>query len=116
VDLIDRARELRKHLTPAERIVWRWLRDRYLDGYKFRRQHPMGRYILDFYCIELRLCIELDGRFHNTDEGAARDEARSQELSTRGVTVIRFWNDDVREQPDGCWAKIVETVENLRKK
>jgi very-short-patch-repair endonuclease len=104
---------LRKQWTPAERKVWYWLRRRYLDGHKFRRQHPVGRYILDFYCAELKLCIELDGYAHNTDPGAIRDAVRTDELSKHGITVLRFWNDDVRKYPDQCWEKIVEAVEAL---
>jgi very-short-patch-repair endonuclease len=113
MNLTSHARALRADSTPAEREVWRWLRNRYLHGYKFRRQHPVGRFILDFYCPQLKLSIELDGRRHNTEAGAARDEARSRELARLGVTVLRFWNDDVRQQPTACWYVIVETVEKL---
>ena len=113
MSLTELARTLRKCATPTEKTMWHWLRHRYLVGYKFRRQHPMGRYILDFYCTELKLCIELDGRTHNTDHGAIHDEERTRRLSEMGVTVLRFWNDDVRKQPAGCWEAIVEVVEKL---
>jgi len=113
-DLVPLARELRKCSTKAERIVWHWLRNRYLGGIKFRRQHPIGPYILDFYCAELRLCIELDGGMHNTTVGALRDEIRTRQLTEHGITVLRLWNDYVRGQPDGAWELIVATVERLR--
>ena len=93
--------------------MWHWLRHRYL-GYKFRRQHPIGRFILDFYCPELKLCIELDGRAHNTDAGAIRDDERSRHLEKLGITVLRFWNDDVRKHPDQCWDRVVHTIERIR--
>jgi very-short-patch-repair endonuclease len=92
------AKILRKQATPAESKVWRWLRDRRYGGLKFRRQHPVGGFVLDFYCAELRLGIELDGRGHETSE--ARDRARSRVLESNGIHVVRMKNETVMRDPD----------------
>src|SRR5687768_13771758 len=103
--LKERARDLRKTSTACERKIWYWLRHRYVDGYKFRRQHPTDDdYILDFYCAELKLCIELDGPVHDTAEQAEYDAARTRTLMAKNIRVVRIRNEYVREQPDGAWA------------
>ena len=99
-ELIERSRELRHESTPAEQILWRYLRGRRMKGLKFRRQHPVGRFILDFYCEDLKLAIEVDGGGHNEAEQEAYDLARTQALNDLGIQVIRFWNDDVLERTD----------------
>jgi very-short-patch-repair endonuclease len=76
MDLIAKARVLRKNMTPAESILWDHLRRKALEGYRFRRQHPAGRFILDFYCHPLRLAIELDGSVHHLPEQAEYDADR----------------------------------------
>jgi len=94
-ELLHHARELRGHMTDAELLMWRLLRGRRFCGLKFRRQHPVGNYILDFYCREVSLAIELDGGGHN-DEGAREyDEERTRFLNEAGIRVLRFWNHDV---------------------
>ena len=112
--LTERARELRRTSTPAERKLWYWLRHRYLGGHKFRRQHPIDDYVLDFYCAELRLCIEVDGETHDTETAILYDARRTRFLAARGVTVLRLRNEHVDEQPDGAWDLIVDAVERLR--
>ena len=87
-----RARRLRREQTDAERTLWQGLRGRRLGGLKFRRQHPVGPYILDFYCAERRLAVELDGGQHNEAENRRRDEARTAFLEDRGVAVLRYSN------------------------
>lgn len=87
------ARTLRRAMTPAERQLWAILRRSHPR--KFRRQHPLYRFILDFYCPAARLCIELDGSVHDAPGQAAQDEARTEELSARGIRVLRFRNDEV---------------------
>ncbi len=87
-----RARRLRQDATDAERALWRGLRGRRLDGLKFRRQHVVGRYVLDFYCHECRLAVELDGGQHNEPEQRRRDAARTAFLESRGVAVLRYSN------------------------
>jgi len=89
----EAARALRQPLTPAEHVLWQALRDRKLAGLKFRRQHAVGPFILDFYCPSHKLVIELDGGIHHRQVGY--DEARSAHLSTYGCHVIRFHNEKV---------------------
>jgi very-short-patch-repair endonuclease len=105
---IQRARSLRKRATPSEKIVWLWLRHRYLADVKFRRQHPFGPYVLDFYSPALRLCIELDGRVHELKHSS--DATRDAFLDRCGVRVLRLPNDFIRDQPDGAWEAIVAAV------
>jgi very-short-patch-repair endonuclease len=80
--------------------LWRHLRNRNFAGYKFRRQHPLGCYVIDFYCPVAKLAIELDGGGHNYRPGQIRDLRRSNVLADRGVTVLRFWNHQVRYELD----------------
>ncbi len=89
----QKARVLRNSPTEAERALWRHLRLRQMEGHKFRRQQALGRYIVDFVCLEKRLIVELDGGQHA--EQAAADAARTAWLKTQGFRMIRFWNQDV---------------------
>ncbi len=88
----DFARELRKKSTEAEKRLWRLLRDRRFADFKFRRQYPCGIYFLDFFCVEAKLEVELDGGGHGFPDQRARDEVRNQFLASRGIKVLRFWN------------------------
>jgi very-short-patch-repair endonuclease len=88
----DRARELRRRMTEPERVLWLMLRND-LMGLHFRRQHPVGPYILDFYCAAAKLCIEIDGPAHDGEE--ARDKRRTAFLAGEGITVLRFSVEDV---------------------
>src|SRR5216683_2743677 len=97
---MTRARSLRKRATEAERILWRHLRNRNFAGYKFRRQHPVDGYILDFYCPATKVAVELDGDGHNYRAGQIRDRMRSELLARRGIAVLRFWNRRVRQELD----------------
>jgi very-short-patch-repair endonuclease len=96
----SRARYLRRTMPEAQRRLWRLLRDRRLAGYKFRREHPMGPYLLDFYCAEAKLAVELDGGQHGYPQRQQRDLAKESYLASRGVLVKRFWNWQVRQQPE----------------
>ena len=87
------ARKLRKAQTDAEALLWRHLRNRQLGGHKFRRQHPIGRYVVEFVCAESLLIVELDGG-HHVDR-AQYDDARTSWLMTQGYSVARYWDDDV---------------------
>ncbi|MEZ4553756.1 MAG: endonuclease domain-containing protein [Dehalococcoidia bacterium] len=89
------ARQLRRPLTPTERLLWEHLRDRRLDGLKFRRQHPVGPFVLDFYCVELRLAIEVDGGVHSTEEQAHHDADRQAVLEEAGIRFIRIPAADI---------------------
>ena len=87
------AKELRVNSTDAERLLWKYLRQRQLEGLKFRRQQPIDNYIVDFACLEKRLVIELDGGQHATEKD--KDNERDSHLIRNGFRVLRFWNNDV---------------------
>ena len=91
-DMRARAHRLRRDATDAERALWRRLRAKQLDGLKFRRQHVIGRFIVDFYCHECRLAVELDGGQHGEAGQRRRDDARTAFLESRGVAVLRYSN------------------------
>ncbi|MDB6023986.1 MAG: putative endonuclease [Verrucomicrobiales bacterium] len=93
---IERARQLRADDTWAEKLMWRWLRDRRFSGYKFRRQHPVGIYYLDFFCKEAELNIELDGRQHGFPDQQKHDGEREKFLQSNGIKTLRFWNSHLR--------------------
>ena len=92
----NRARDLRKESTPAEQHLWYWLRDRRLNGYKFRRQYIAGIYIIDFVCLEKKVVVELDGSQHA--ENISYDENRTSYLKERGFYVLRYWNNEVLDR------------------
>jgi very-short-patch-repair endonuclease len=87
-------------MPEAQRRLWRLLRDRRFAGYKFRREHPMGPYTLDFYCAEASVSVEVDGRQHGAPEQQARDREKENYLLERGIITKRFWNWQVRQQPE----------------
>ena len=93
--LYQYGRELRQSSTKAEKILWEYLRNRNLDGLKFRRQHPIDKFIADFYCHQKKLVVELDGAVHDDNMNAQYDEARTYELKGSGIKVIRFRNCEV---------------------
>ncbi len=96
-----RRRELRRNGTAAEKLLWSLLRGRQLRGLKFRRQHPVGCYIVDFYCAESGIGVELDGGQHFTPEGSAADQRRDAYLVRRGVRLLRFSNRELFEEVEG---------------
>ena len=98
--LIPLARNLRKHDTWAEKLLWNWLRDRRFSAYKFRRQQLFGNYILDFFCVEAFLNIELDGSQHGHPEQKQKDVERDAWLEKAGVKVLRFWNARLRREKE----------------
>ncbi|MGV0027791.1 endonuclease domain-containing protein [Phormidesmis priestleyi] len=100
------ARQLRQNLTPAEKTLWQALKDRQLNGFKFRCQHPVGLFIVDFYCPQSRLVIELDGEIH--DRQAGYDAARTEQLDRFGYRVIRFRNQEVMTNLDSVLQQILE--------
>ena len=105
------ARNLRKNQTDAEKALWRQLRARQLQGYKFRRQHPVGRDITDFCCLDAKLIIELDGGQHADQQ--AQDEQRTTALKIEGFTVLRFWNNEIFENLDGVLEVIAKRLTTL---
>jgi very-short-patch-repair endonuclease len=108
-----RARQLRRNSTHVEMKLWQRLRNKQL-GADFRRQHPAGPFVLDFYCPALRLAIELDGGQHGNTEAAQRDSKRKQWLADRNVVEIRFWNSDVVENLPGVLELIALKVSELQ--
>jgi len=105
------ARELRQPQTLAEATLWRHLRNRNLK-YKFRRQHPIDFFIIDFYCAEAKLLIEIDGESHLEKEQQEYDQARTEYLEALEYKVIRFTNNDVRYNIHAVATTIMEEVEN----
>ena len=103
-------KEFRQHLrreeTPTECMLWKRLRSKQLDGFRFRQQHGFGPYVLDFYCPKLRLCIELDGSVHDSDEQQQRDAERTMFLNQNRIKVIRFKNEEVEEDIE----KVLSTI------
>ena len=102
------ARNLRLAQTEAEKRLWYRIRNRQLDGCKFRRQAPIGRYIVDFACFERNLIIELDGGQHASP--APSDRTRSDWLVSQGFSILRFWNNDVMENMEGVLQRIIEAL------
>ncbi len=102
------ARALRKNPTESERALWKHLRLRQLGGWKFRRQHPLGPYIVDFVCLEKRLVIELDGGQHS--EQTLYDTERTAWLETQGFQVLRFWNNQVLQETEVVKEVILEAL------
>ncbi|WLT40533.1 endonuclease domain-containing protein (plasmid) [Synechocystis sp. B12] len=112
-ELLERAKELRKNQTPSEQILWECLRDRRLGGAKFRRQHNIGSYIVDFYCHDARLVVEVDGPIH--DRQQERDENRDRWLMQQGLQVVRFKNEEVQESLDQVLNRILDYLNPAQK-
>src|SRR5687768_16396818 len=107
------ARRLRRDSTDVEMRLWQKLRSRKL-GADFRRQHPAGSFVLDFYCPTLRLAIELDGGQHANARHEAKDKQRDDWLNERGVTMLRFWNSDITENLGGVLEVVALKVAELQ--
>jgi very-short-patch-repair endonuclease len=110
--LADKARTLRNDPTAAERVLWFHLRRGQMAGAKFRRQQPIGPFIVDFYCSALRVVVELDGSSHDNKE--PYDLARQQYLESKGLTVLRFTNSDIRENVVGVAEQILGVCRDLK--
>ncbi len=108
-ELRQRAKELRKRMTPAERTLWSRLRGHQLGGLKIRRQHPLGRFIADFYCTDARLVLEVDGGIH--DRLVERDAARTEYLEQRGFEVMRIRNEEIEQNIEKVLAEILAVCE-----
>jgi very-short-patch-repair endonuclease len=103
---------LRNNATDAERKLWEMLKGKQLLGYKFRRQQGIEQYILDFYCPQEKLAIGIDGATHSTPQQKASDRQRTERIQSHGITVLRFNNTDIFENPDGVLTAIIETLKN----
>ncbi|HYD26723.1 endonuclease domain-containing protein [Brevundimonas sp.] len=104
--IYQRATRMRRRMTPPEARLWRCLKGHSLDGLKFRRQHSIGIYILDFYCASAKLAVEVDGAVHSTPEQMAHDRRRTIWLETRGIAVLRYRALAIRDNLDGVLAGI----------
>lgn len=107
IGIITKARRLRREDTKVEKILWKELRGNKL-GVKWRRQHPIDMYILDFYSPQINLCIELDGSVHNIKETKEYDSIREKYLKNRNIRILRFWNREVEKDLGGVLEKIRE--------
>ncbi len=103
----DRARTLRKSQTDAEKLLWKHLRAKQMEGFKFRRQHPVGNYVVDFACLEKSLVIEVDGGQH---ADSMKDDKRNAWLTSEGFKVLRFWNNELLTNMKGVLEVIRENI------
>lgn len=110
----EKRRTLRQNATKAEQIIWQSLRSRQVENCKFRRQYSVDYYVLDFYCPNLKLAIELDGESHNSDGAIAADQARQAAIAALGIQFLRFPNQEVYAHLDAVLERIAETVRQLR--
>lgn len=106
----EKRRNLRKNLTNAERKMWSMLRNKQICGLKFYCQYSVGHYILDFYCPNQRLAIEIDGGHHAEEEQQQHDNERNKYLKENDIKVIRFWNNEVLKNSEGVYEKILEMI------
>ena len=105
---LEFSKELRKNMTDAESILWYYLRNKQLNGYKFRRQEAVGKYVADFVCYETKIIIELDGGQHNEPDEIERDTTRQKFLESNGFKILRFGNNEIFENLEGVLSKILE--------
>ncbi|MDO9184829.1 MAG: endonuclease domain-containing protein [Bacteroidia bacterium] len=96
--------------TKAEKIVWEVIRNRKIENCKFRRQHPIDKFVAEFYCHEKKLVVEIDGEYHNKKEQIQLDEARTQVINEYGITVIRFTNEEVLNDIQSVIEKIINAL------
>ena len=110
---VQAARNLRQAMTPAEKLLWQYLRDNQLDGWHFRRQHPVGRFIVDFFCAKARLVVEVDGPIHLQQQAYDRERTALLE-EERGYRVIRFTNDEVMNDTAGVLQRIRKALRSSK--
>ena len=113
-ELLRLARNLRHNSTNAEQLIWQFVRDRQIAGAKFRRQHPLDPYVLDFYCHELKLAVELDGGRHNEPTGRAHDARRDEFLAAQGIRTLRFWNNQVLAETEAVLEAVYRAVTEMQ--
>jgi very-short-patch-repair endonuclease len=108
---IEKSRQLRNNMTPQQRKLWYIIRNRQFYGYRFRRQFPLGQYIVDFICREKKIIIEIDGGQHNEIQNIQYDNKRTEYLISEGYKVLRFWNNDIDKNIGGVYEKLKEVFE-----
>lgn len=111
INKIEKSRQLRKNITNQERKLWNIIRNRQFFNFRFRRQFPIGNYIVDFVCREKKIVIEVDGGQHNEKNNIDYDNMRSEYLALEGFKVVRFWNNDIDNNIDGVYEKLKEVFE-----
>ena len=109
--LLEKARQLRRESTSAEVILWSCVRNRQLNGFKFRRQHNLGQFIVDFYCHNAQLIIEIDGSIHQTPDQIQRDQQRDHWILQRGFKILRFTNSQVQRNLPQVLLKILNILD-----
>ncbi len=114
-EIFKLARELRKNATKAEKELWKHLRNRQINGLHFRRQHPIHRFIADFFCYKCKLVIELDGKIHDEIAVKERDIEREKIIKEFGIKVIRFSNEDVFNEIDKVLYQIQKAIDDNTK-
>jgi very-short-patch-repair endonuclease len=112
IEMLSRASALRKNMTEAEKMLWSKLNKRQVNGLRFRRQHPIGKFIVDFYCHEKLLVIELEGAIHQKEEVKEHDEGREYELKKKGLNVLRFTNAEVMSDA----TKVIDSIAKFTQK
>jgi very-short-patch-repair endonuclease len=105
-----KAYELRKNETDTEKKLWEYLNDRKIFKYRFKRQHPIDIFIVDFYCHRLKLAIEVDGEIHQKPEKQTYDEGRSFDIEKFGIQILRFSNEEIIEEIDNVIEKIKKEI------
>lgn len=113
-EIYTRARELRKKTTPQEQKLWNILRKKNFHGLKFTRQFPIGNYIVDFACRSKKIVIEIDGGQHNEENNIKYDKTRTKYLNSKGYKVIRFWNNEIDQNLDGVYEKLLNILEGYQ--
>ena len=111
-EMLGKVRELRKNMTRSEKLLWQRLRRKELIGARFRRQHPINRFIADFYCHQAKLVIEVDGLYHNDEDQKIYDEGRCQEFREFGIEILRFTNEEVESNIDKVMERIKEKLKS----
>ena len=112
---IDKRRKLRQNQTNAEELVWRFLRNRQMLGYKFKRQYSVDHFVIDFYCTELRLAVEIDGGTHNNTEQQKKDIGRQKYLEAFNIKFVRIKDEEFFGNPNKAFNKIEQAIKPIRK-
>ncbi len=113
-EIFKRANELRLNMTECEMKLWNLLKDNQVDNIRFKAQHPIDKFIADFYCHRYKLVIEIDGNIHQGIQQNERDIGRTYELKNYGITVIRFTNQEICEQVEDVIGKIREVIQEIK--
>jgi very-short-patch-repair endonuclease len=108
--ILHAARDLRQHMTDAEHCLWQCLRGQQRDGFRFRKQHPIERFVLDCSCSSVKLTMEIDRAQHRTSPGRASDEERTRGLNARGIRMLRFWHREVWQDLPGVFQRVWEAL------